>query len=219
MLMLTGRQREQEDNRVALRHIFHAVILLSAQGLPLRRRDEDSGNLRQLLRTMALESPQLASWLNRHQQGRQTFLSPEIQRQVQRQLAHTVLRQLTAEVARAGVFAVIVDETTDASHKEQVSICVRFVTERLTTEELFLGLYSTETTTGNTLAELVQDALQRLQLPITGLRGQCYDGTSNMAGEFRGTYVTSKRDVKCLFLSDGDKNCACSSETAWNCDL
>ena len=169
MLMLTGRQREQEDNRVALRHIFHAVILLSAQGLPLRRRDEDSGNLRQLLRTMALESPQLASWLNRHQQGRQTFLSPEIQRQVQRQLAHTVLRQLTAEVARAGVFAVIVDETTDASHKEQVSICVRFVTERLTTEELFLGLYSTETTTGNTLAELVQDALQRLQLPITGL--------------------------------------------------
>ena len=185
-MILTASQKEQQENRVALRHIFHAIILLSAQGLALRRRDEETGNLRQLLRTMAFESPQLARWLERQQQGRQTFLSPEIQRQVQRLLAHKVIRQLTAEVAKAGVYSVIVDETTDASRQEQVSICVRYVTDSLSAEEVFLGLYSTDATTGDALASLVSDALQRLQLPISGLRGQCYDGASNMSGQFQG---------------------------------
>lgn len=91
LLIATGRAKEQEENRVALRFIFHSIILLSAQGLPLRRRDEEFGNLRQTLRTMALESPQLAKWLRRQERGQQTFLSPVIQQQIQRQLAHTVL--------------------------------------------------------------------------------------------------------------------------------
>ena len=173
MMLLTANQQEQHDNRVALRHIFNGIILLSAQGLPLRRREEDTGNLRQLLRTMALESPQLAKWLERQRHGRQSFLSSEIQRQIQRQLAHTVLRQLIKEVAKAEVYAIIVDETTDVSRQEQVSVCVRYVKENLSVEELFLGLYSTDTTTGGALASLIRDALQRLQLPISGLRGQC----------------------------------------------
>ena len=181
-MLLTANQKEQQDNRVALRHIYHAIIVLSAQGLALRRREENTGNLRRLLHTMALESPQLARWLDRQRQRRQSFLSPEIQRQ----LAHTVVRQLAAQVAEAGVFSVIVDETTDASRKEQLSLCVRYVTDNLTAEELFLGLYSADATTGDALANLIQDALQRLQLPISGLRGQCYDGASNMSGQFQG---------------------------------
>ena len=91
LLIATGRAKEKEENRVALRFIFHSIILLSAQGLSLRRRDEEFENLRQTLRTMALESPQLAKWLRRQERGQQTFLSPVIQQQVQRQLAHTVL--------------------------------------------------------------------------------------------------------------------------------
>ena len=186
LLIATGRAKEQDDNRVALRFIFHAVILLSAQGLPLRRRDEASGNLRQTLQTMALESPQLTKWLKRQEHGRQSFLSPEIQRQIQRQLAHTVLREVSAEVASAGAFAIIVDETTDITRREQKSICLRFVTEKFTVKEVFVGLYETDLTTGERLASLILDALQRLELPITSLRGQCYDGASNMSGEFRG---------------------------------
>ena len=187
-MLLTANQKEQQDNRVALRHIYHAIVVLSAQGLALRRREEDTGNLRRLLASMALESPQLARWLDRQRQGRQSFLSSEIQRQIQRQLAHTVVRQLAVQVAEAGVFSVIVDETTDASRKEQLSVCVRYVTDSLTAEELFLGLYSTDATTGDVLANLIQDALQRLQLPISGLRGQCYDGASNMSGQFQGMF-------------------------------
>ena len=56
-MLLTANQKEQQDNRVALRHIYHAIIVLSAQGLALRRREENTGNLRRLLHTMALESP------------------------------------------------------------------------------------------------------------------------------------------------------------------
>ena len=185
-MLLTGKAKQQHENRVALRHIFNAIVLLSAQGLPMRRRDEELSNLRQTLRMTAWESPELTKWLERRQHGQQTFLSPDIQYQIQRQLAHTVLRQLTAEVAGAQFFSVMVDETTDNTQREQLSICVRYVTDNLTAEELFVGLYHAESTTGEVLARLIQDALQRLQLPITGLRGQCYDGASNMSGEFRG---------------------------------
>ena len=170
---MTASEKEQHDNRVALRHIFGAIMMLSAQGLPLRRREENTGNLRQLLRTMALESPQLARWLEGQRHRQQSYLSSEIQRQIQRQLAHTILRQLAAEVAKTEVYSIIVDETTDVSRKEQVSMCVRYVTEDLVAEELFLGLYSTDSTTGDVLTALIRDALQRLQLPISGLRGGC----------------------------------------------
>ena len=53
-------------------------------------------------------------------------------------------------------------------------------------KEVFVGLYQTDSTTVERLASLILDAVQRLQLPVAGLRGQCYDGASDMAGEFRG---------------------------------
>ena len=135
---------------------------------------------------MALESPELTKWLKRQEQGRQTFLSPEIQRQIQRQLPRAVVRDVAAEVTEARSFALIVDETTDITGLEQMSVCLRYVSETFEVHEAFVGLYQTDTTTGERLASLIMDALQRLQLPISALRGQCYDGASNMSGEFRG---------------------------------
>ena len=151
---------------------------------------------------MALESPQLARWLDRRRQRRQSFLSSEIQRQIQRQLAHTVVRQLAAQVAEAGLFSVIV-ETSDICRKEQLSVCVRYVTDSFTAEQLFLGIYITGARTGDILANLIQDALQRLQLPISGLRGQCYDGASNMSGQFQGMlkFITGRIRNRTLVIN------------------
>jgi len=55
-------------------------------------------------------------------------------------LAHECLRKIVADVVKSPIyFAVIADETTDQSHKEQVSICLRYVeTESLQPVEEFI---------------------------------------------------------------------------------
>ena len=40
-------------------------------------------------------------------------------------------------------------------------------------------------TTGQTIANCVLDVLIRLQLPLSSLRGQTFDGASNMAGAYK----------------------------------
>ena len=42
-------------------------------------------------------------------------------------LAYECLWQIVADGVKSLYFAVIADETTDQSHKEQVSICLRYV--------------------------------------------------------------------------------------------
>ena len=57
------------------------------------------------------------------------------------------------------------DETTDISTSEQVSISVRFVDDTVLREE-FLGFHKTVSTTGEDLAVLIIDCLKEY-----GLRG------------------------------------------------
>ena len=80
----------------------------------------------------------------------------------------------------------IVDETTDVSVKEQVSICLRHVDDEFKVNEDFIGYYETGKTDSETLVQLILDALVRLDLSIANCRGQCYDGAANMAGRFSG---------------------------------
>jgi hypothetical protein len=52
--------------------------------------------------------------------------------------------------------------------------------------EEFTGFYAVDGTTGSCLAACVKDVLVRFQLPIEKLRGQTYDGASNMSGAYKG---------------------------------
>ncbi|CAL9706094.1 unnamed protein product [Knipowitschia caucasica] len=97
-------------------------------------------------------------------------------------MSHDVLRTLLKEVKDAEFFAVMLDETADITVKEQVSICLRFVTDELQPEEIFVGFYETASTTAEALFQLLQDALIRFSLPLNKCRGQCYDGASNVSG-------------------------------------
>lgn len=68
------------------------------------------------------------------------------------------------------------------SGKEQQAVCLRYVDKDLVPRQEFIGLHEVSLTTGENLAKVVMDVLQRLNLPVAGLRGQTYDGATNMAG-------------------------------------
>ena len=72
------------------------------------------------------------------------------------------------------------DESTDTSNNEVV-ICIRCVSKHFKVHEEFMGLYFVELMKAHTLIAVIKDVLQRLNLSLPKLRGQCYDGAATMA--------------------------------------
>ena len=72
--------------------------------------------------------------------------------------------------------------------------------DKLEAAESFIGLYNVDNIKSDTLIAAIKDVLLRLNLSISNMRGQCYDGASNMSGHK--TVVSSqikKENPKAIF--------------------
>lgn len=177
--------------RACLGRIITSVQFLARQGLAFRGHGSDEGNFKELLRLRSQDCPELAAWLNR----KENFTHHDIQNEVLRLMSHEILRAIVGDVISSGdaaavqfgsYFSVIVDGTQDVSGLEQESISIRFVDADLQVHEEFVGFYESSSTTGAALAQMIKDALQRLNLPLTALRGMTFDGAANMSGPVKG---------------------------------
>ena len=83
-------------------------------------------------------------------------------------------------------FSVLIDESRDVSIKEQMAMILRFVNDKGKVMERFLGLKHIEKCTSVALKEAMVSMISSHKLSISKLRGQGYDGASNMRGEFNG---------------------------------
>ncbi|KAG8179650.1 hypothetical protein JTE90_017791 [Oedothorax gibbosus] len=92
----------------------------------------------------------------------------------------------------------MVDEASDSLIHEQVSFCIRTVDDSLIINEDFISLYETPNTESQTLFIILKDIFARLDLSMDNLRGQCYDGASNMSVEDSLRHLTSMRDIMAL---------------------
>jgi hypothetical protein len=93
------------------------------------------------------------------------------------------------------------DETTDISNVEQLVICFRWVDDDLQGHEEFVGVHSVPSTDACTLTSTIKNALVQLNLSLSRLRGQCYDGASAMAGKKSGVATEIKKiEPRCLYL-------------------
>ena len=182
-LVSLAHNREREIARSALMCIVSSMHYLSIQGLAIRGHTEGMGNFENLLTLRSSDNASLKSWLDR---SSYKWTSPAIQNEIIQDLALAVLRSFKEEFCEAKYYAIIMDETTDASCKEQVSICLRYVSPDLQVNETFVGFYETPSTNSNTMFEIALDVLTRFQLNMSDCRGQCFDGAANMAGNVAG---------------------------------
>jgi hypothetical protein len=81
-------------------------------------------------------------------------------------------------------FCIIVDETQDESKREQMAIILRFVDEDGFIQESFFDLVHVKDTSLLILKNRISYVLSRYRLDIQNIRGQGYDGSSNMRGEW-----------------------------------
>lgn len=124
-----------------------------------------------------------------------------MQNEILKTMAHMILRDIASDIQKARWFSLIVDETTDTSIKEQVSIGLRYVNSEYDVSEDFIGFYEVSKTDSAVLVKTIEDALLRLNLSMNDCRGQCYDGASNMAGHISGVQAQIRQKCqKALFL-------------------
>jgi len=74
------------------------------------------------------------------------------------------------------------DTTQNISRNKQLLICLRYVDREYMPHEDFVGVCELHDTTGGTIANCIKDVLIRLNLSLSDLRGQTYDGAANMSG-------------------------------------
>ncbi len=97
-----------------------------------------------------------------------------------------ISEQLKTKIKASGIFAVMLDETTDVGHVEQASVVIRSVDKDGIISEDFVGFLEASETTGQGLANLLLSKLKEMDLDIFQCRGQAYDGAAAMQGKFNG---------------------------------
>ena len=65
MMSATGKAKDVAEAREALDKVFGAIAYLAGQGLPMRRREEETGNLQRLLDQFERNCPALKKWRKR----------------------------------------------------------------------------------------------------------------------------------------------------------
>ena len=91
-------------------------------------------------------------------------------------MALQVLRKIASKIRQSPFINIMADETTDIANTEQVTIVISWVTADFVVHEEFIGLYMVDSIDSKTIMATIMDVLTRLNLPLSKLRGQCYDG-------------------------------------------
>mgnify|MGYP002804058553 CR=1 FL=1 len=129
----------------------------------------------------------LQSQLKLHAQ----WTSPSIQNEILEIISHFVVQRIIQDVQLSRNYSLIMDETSDISRTEQVSICLRHVLDGKTLET-FLGFFSTVSTEGEILFERVKKVITEHGLKMHDIVGECFDGASNMSGARKGVAARVK---------------------------
>ena len=116
-------------------------------------------------------------------------------------MAMSVLREIVDQIKQVGFYSLLTDECIDIANKEQLTICLRWIDDKLQPNEEFVGFYEIPNTDAETIATVIKDVLFRIGLPLRSCCGQCYDGAGPMAGIKNGQGVIIQREVPTAHLT------------------
>ena len=121
--------------------------------------------------------------------------SPTIQKEIVQACARETLKAIIEDIGDE-YFAILVDEFRDVSHKEQMALVIRYVDRRGFVMERLIGVCHVSQTTSLALKEAIYSVLTYHKLSPSQIRGQGYDGASNMQGHLNGLKTLVLRDSK-----------------------
>ena len=176
-----------ERNRAVLKSIARAVLYCGRQCIALRGDAEgvdsfgNPGNFLALLKLLAIHDDMLCSRLETPAMRCVTHLSPQTQNELITVMGkHIILQGILDDLNAAPYYSILADEVT--SHNvAHLAICARFVDENKDVREEFLTFLKLERITSEKIAESILEFLKENNIPAVNMRGQGYDGASNMS--------------------------------------
>ena len=121
-----------------------------------------------------------------------TYLSKDTQNEFIECCADSVLKRLLKEIEDIKYYAIIVDATPDTARLEQNVFVLRYINRstepggEYEVQERFLEFVEKHSKTGEALASMIMNTLERHGIPLQNCRGQGYDNASNMSGCYKG---------------------------------
>ncbi|XP_078162914.1 uncharacterized protein LOC144558081 [Carex rostrata] len=189
-IMVRQSVSEGMDYRVQLGATVHVSRWLVKQGLAFRGHDESKsshrkGNFLNLLRYTGDHNPQIDKVILENAPKNRKLTCSNTQKKIVNCAAKETILEMLAELGNE-LFSVLIDESRDISVKEQMAIVIRFVNKKGSVVERFLGIVHVPDTKAVSLKEALEELFVKNGLTLSRLRGQGYDGASNMSGEFNG---------------------------------
>ncbi|XP_074289424.1 uncharacterized protein LOC141614575 [Silene latifolia] len=181
----------KSDYRIRLEASIDALRFITLQGLASRGHDEsdeslNQGNFLELRKVFAKRNSDVARALfDKKVPGNCTLTSSTIQKEILSVFANETTKRVIEELD-GGFFGILADESADISDKEQMALCLRFVDKTGQLKERFLGIVHVGNTTSLTLKAAIEKLLSANSLTLSSVRGQGYDGASNMKGSIKG---------------------------------
>ena len=174
------------------------VRWLTFQACPFRGHDEspdsiNQGNFLEMVKLLASYNKEVNDVVLQNAPKNAKYTSPDVQKEILNIYARKVQISIREEIGNSK-FCIMVDESRDESKKEQMAIIVRFVNKEGIIKERFLDLIHVKDTAALTLKDSICAVLSDNNLSVRDIRGQGYDGASNMRGEWNG--------LKALILSE-----------------
>ncbi|KAL5155937.1 Zinc finger MYM-type protein 1 [Glycine soja] len=145
---------------------------------------QNEGPFLELVDTLKEINPEIANVIN-CAPGNNFMTVHMIQKDLAAACACEITQQIVCDIAD-DVFCVLIDESGDVAGKEQMVVVIRYVNSECLVKERFLGIVSVKETSAKSLKEALEKLLSINGLSLSSIRGQGYDGASNMRGKFGG---------------------------------
>ncbi|XP_071920891.1 uncharacterized protein [Coffea arabica] len=170
--------------RTRLTAALDVTRFLLKQGLAFRGNDESTsssnrGNFLELFEWYSQRNTEIFEVVNQNAPANNQLTSPMIQKE----LAHACASEITSVIINDigdNYFSLIVDESRDSSVKEQMGVILRYVNKEGRVIERFLAIVHVSDTTSLCLKDAIDSLFAQHGLSLSKLRGQGYDGASNM---------------------------------------
>ena len=180
-----------ETNQKVIESPLRIVILYGKQGLALCGHRDDKidwqsvessneDNFVQLVHFRVETDTILSAYLSKAPKNA-CYTSKTIQNELLSVVADSIRYSIISEVKSAKYYSIIADELTDAANHEELSLVFHYVHN----EEIrvvFVDFLEVERITGRVLGEAIISWLKAHDISPADMRGQCYDGASNMSG-------------------------------------
>ncbi|XP_034917809.1 uncharacterized protein [Populus alba] len=182
--------KSQSDYRTRSNASIECARFLLHQGLPFRGHDEcecssNQGNYLELLHFLSRNNEAIKRVTFSEAPKHNKLTSPDIQKDITQATAEEITNVIIKDLGES-LFSILIDESRDISIKEQMTVVIRYVDNNGHIIERFLGIQHVSDTTASSLKAAIEALFSKHGLSISRLRGQGYDGASNMRGEFNG---------------------------------